>query len=68
MAEWKVINVDKEASGQITGGTYAMKVPGGMIVRTVVQDHGTAMVFVPSKDHVASADVASTWIEDNKVV
>lgn len=69
MANWTVINIDRDIqSWNIVEFTAAMKVPGGMIIRSVVQDHGVSMVFIPGKDHVPGADVASTWIEDNKVI
>lgn len=66
MAEWSIINVEKNNLGEVLCATHAMKVPGGMIIRTS-QVVGVALVFIPGKDHVSSADVANTWMEDNKI-
>lgn len=67
MAEWYVISRDMdETSHQIVGITMAMKVPGGMLVRTIMNGGPTAMVFVPGKESLG-VDISSTWIEDNKI-
>lgn len=71
MAEWTIISIDKDDTQLKTVGfTGAIKVPGGMIIRTVVQDHGTSMVFVPIKEIMVGQDYSSIdeWIKKNKVL
>lgn len=63
MAEWQFINFDQDLeSHKILDLTAAMKVPGGMIIRSAFRT-GTSMVFVPVSDPLK----VDTWIEDNKI-
>jgi hypothetical protein len=63
MAEWAVINIDREAgpSPRIIGATYAMEVPGGMLIRSFLQT-GCALAFVP-----APQMTVAMWIDENKI-
>jgi hypothetical protein len=68
MAEWVPVDLDKDTKdGSITGATFSMRVPGGMIIRNVMTNGQQAMVFVPYHRGPGSDAVTDTWIEDNKI-
>lgn len=72
MSKWTVVNIDHDIkSGEKTGATYVMEVPGGMVVR-VCSLLGESLTFVPDPNHPAMSAITidnliDKWIEDNKV-
>ena len=70
MANWHIISKDiDDTTNQPVGITMAMKVPGGMIVRTIMNGGPTAMVFVPMNEIMMSQGLSSIdiWINENKI-
>lgn len=70
MAEWVAISKDiDKTNGELLGATYVMKVPGGMIVRNIM-NFGVGMVFVPDPSPqmtVNFENVLEKWIENNSI-
>jgi hypothetical protein len=68
MSKWTVIDIDKEPSGKVSGGTYAMRVPGGMLIRCITEQ-GIAMTFVPMSERMLAPNksVTDQWIEENEI-
>lgn len=72
MAEWKVVNVDKGIrTRETTGATYAMQVPGGMLIR-VCSQLGESITYVPDPNHPSMSvitvdDLIEKWIDENKI-
>ena len=70
MTKWSLIDKDIDpTNNSVVGGTAAMKVPGGMLVRTIMISGSQTMVFIPMNEVMTAADLSSIdeWINKNRI-
>lgn len=70
MTKWSLIDKDIDpTNNSVIGGTFTMKVPGGMLVRTIMISGSQTMVFIPMNEVMIGGELSSIdeWINKNRI-